>query len=274
LTFQTRLGVVFLVSACPFLLLADGVSLSSSCSIGVTDNSVSPPLSTVISQVNPTGSCGVNSMIPSAQGQAHANVSATLYLPVPGSPATPVGGEVDADIGAFTGSLLPTITNIGMAQFSISLDLLLSTPGLIRSGLIRMNFVEGFGHGIDSPSFEAEHASIGPSLPPPTIIPSTIINVGTTPLFPFALGQDFLFHEDLAMQALSDSRTQFFESESAMPKFGWTFTLFEADGVTPVQISLATPEPRSSALTAGGFLILLSSLLMRGRRRAHWHPPA
>jgi len=244
--------------------------MSSSCRIGITDNSVSPPVSTVISQVNPTGSCAVNSMIPSAQGQAHANVSATLYLPVPGSPSTPVGGEIAADIGVFTGSLSPTITNFGMAQFSISLDLLFSTPGPVRSGFMQMSFIEGFGFGPDAPDFATKHVSIGSSLPPPTIFPGDGLNAGTTPMFPFTLGEDFLFHEDLAMQATDYPNYGIFES--AAPKLHWTFTVFEADGVTPVQISLATPEPRSSALTAGGFLILLSSLLMRGRAR--WHPPA
>jgi hypothetical protein len=221
---------------------------------------------TTTSQVNPAGSCSVSLAPPFGFGQAHANVNATLYLPVLGSPSTPVGGEIGADIGVFTGIPSPDINTVGRAEFSISLDLLFSTPGPVRSGFMQMSFIEGFGFGTDGPDSATKHVSIGSSLPPPTIFPGDLLNAGTTPLFPFTLGEDFLFHEDLAMEASDYPNFGIFES--AVPKLHWTFTLFEADGVTPVQIALATPEPASWWFLGCGCFCLLAF----GRRRRHLSP--
>lgn len=48
----------------------------------------------------------------------------------------------------------------------------------------------------------------------------------------------------------------------------FTFRLFEADGVTPVQIALATPEPASWWFAGCGCLCLLAL----GRRRRNLSP--
>jgi hypothetical protein len=69
------------------------------------------------------------------------------------------------------------------------------------------------------------------------------------------LGQDFQFHEDMHMQASSGS---IFELQDGVGIINFPFTLLEADGVTPVQIELATPEPDSGMLSAGGLLALLT----------------
>lgn len=57
--------------------------------------------------------------------------------------------------------------------------------------------------------------------------------------------------------------------ESAMPQTTWTFELFEADGVTPVQIALATPEPGSLALWAFGLSALLAFRRKQGETPSH-----
>jgi len=221
----------------------------------------------MVSQVNPTGNCSLNLAGPSGPaGNASAGGSATLYLPVLGSPSTPVGGELDGSIAVFphSGQALTTI-NVGDAQFSISLDLSFSTSGPVRSGFIVLSRNLTLGNGADAPDSERFNATLGSFN-----LSASQLGIGTGPPSPFTLGQNFLFHEDLAMQASGDSHAGVFES--AIPHFQWTFTLFEADGLTPVQVSLATPEPRSLALSASGLLILFSSLLLRGRAR--WHPPA
>jgi hypothetical protein len=259
LTFQTRLGVIFLVSACPVLLLADGVAISSSCSLTSLDISVSPPVSMVgASQVNPTGNCSVGL----AGGRASAGANATLYLPVQGSPSIPVGAEIRGDIRVFPSGQSSNIINIGDAQFSIALVLLFSTPGPVRSGFISLTYEDYFGNGPDAPDVETSHVSLGSFIP--NLIHQPLL-VTTPPLFNFTLGQEFLFHEDLALEAFGNEHIGVLES--ALPTEHWTFTLFEADGVTPVQVSLATSEPGSSVLSAGGLLILLSCLLVCGRCR-------
>ena len=60
-----------------------------------------------------------------------------------------------------------------------------------------------------------------------------------TTTLPFTLGQNFLFHEDVTLSALSF--TEF--DENGMELTNFTFTLFEADGITPVQIALAAQKP-------------------------------
>jgi hypothetical protein len=163
LTFQTRLGVIFLVSACPILLFADGVAISSSCSLTNLDISVLPPVSTVVaSQVNPTGNCSVSL----AGGAAFASANATLYLPVQGSPSTPVGGELNGSIGVYpAGATPPLVSNAGAAQFSIALDLLFSTPGPVRSGFISLIYSADFGNGPEAPDVETAHVSLGSFIP-------------------------------------------------------------------------------------------------------------
>jgi hypothetical protein len=75
-------------------------------------------------------------------------------------------------------------------------------------------------------------------------------------LVPFSLGENFLFHEEAGMLAATDARPSAIEDGTIGVNF--TFRLFEADGVTPVQIALATPEPGSLALWAFGLSALLA----------------
>jgi hypothetical protein len=247
LAFWTRLGAVLLVSACPVLLMADAVNISSFCTLTNYDTSVSPPTTAVASQVNSSGGC-----------------AATLAdsLPVPDGPLTPVGGRIDADIGVFPKSTSLAIYATGIAQFSISVDLLFSTPGPVRNGFIALSYIEDPRNGADSPSQGSRFVSIGDLSTDHGL--SVAGGAGMYPLMPFVLGQNFSFHEDLSEQAFANPNFGIFESAS--PIVNWTFTLFEADGVTPVQVALATPEPSSAMLWAGGLWVLLTLI----PRSSHW----
>ncbi|HEY6992003.1 MAG TPA: hypothetical protein VH369_26655 [Bryobacteraceae bacterium] len=183
-----------------------------------------------------------------ATGRAYARGSATAFLPTPGSPLMAVGGQVEGSIGVYPSGGAGSLHGGGNAEFAVSLDQGLSTSGPARSGFIRASYFGSFGSGPDGPDAKTFDISIG------SFTPSIIIGLGTYPLTPFTLGQNFLFHEDLSMRA--SAQPIFGILESAEPRFQWTFTLFEADGVTPVQVSLvSTPEPRSWALLAVAFFI-------------------
>jgi hypothetical protein len=82
-----------------------------------------------------------------------------------------------------------------------------------------------------------------------------------TTTLPFTLGENFAFHEDAALRV--DSFRDILETGGVNTNF--TFTLFEADGVTPVQVALAAPEPGSWVLWASGLLALLT-LIPRSRK--------
>lgn len=75
-----------------------------------------------------------------------------------------------------------------------------------------------------------------------------------TATLPFTLGQNFTFHEDAALRV--DSFRDILESGVVNTNF--TFTLFEADGVTPV--------PASTVPWASGLLALLTLV----PRSSHW----
>lgn len=181
-----------LLAACPLLMFADGVSISSSCSLTNSNVSVSPPVVNTVSQVNPAGGCSVSLPDPlSGAGNAHAAATVLLDLPVAGQPSLPVGAGIKGDIGIFPGGLSEPISHNGTVQLSVSIDYLLSTSGPVRSGFMSLSFITGLNAGSDRPDTVTSNVSIGSFIPSFQL--SDPGNVGTAPRIPFTLGQNFLF---------------------------------------------------------------------------------
>jgi hypothetical protein len=263
MSFSARLGVAFLVFASPLLLVADSVVTSNSCTLTVVPLSGA---STIFSQTG-TDDCLITRN--DQHGRASASTSVTLHLPVPGQAATPVGASVLVAASASPLFTLGPVRDRGDANASVTIDYLFTTAGPVRPGIIQLNqsgvSSVSFVAGPDRPISQGANISVGPlsqtcsaGSDPFASCSGSLINPMTrflpTTTLPFTLGQNFQFHEDVTLGV--DSFGDFnIENGSTLTNF--TFTLFEADGVTPVQIALAAPEPRTLPLLGCGFLALL-----------------
>jgi hypothetical protein len=262
--FHTRLGVALLVFANPLCLLADGVVTSNSCTL--TDTPLSGA-STIISQTG-TDNCFVMSNDPvNGNGRANASTSVTLHLPVSGQAATRVGASVLTSASANPFFSLGPVHEGGSAETSATIDFLFTTNGAVRPGFIQLNQSRvssvSLIPGPDRPSLLGANISVGPlsqacaGSDPFAACNGSLVNPMTrflpTTTLPFTLGQNFQFHEDVALRV--DSFMDIIEDGAIATNF--TFTLFEADGVTPVQVAVAAPEPSSLLLFVCGSMALL-----------------
>ena len=264
--FPARLGVFLLALTCPVCLIADGVFTTNTCTL--TDVPLSgPPI--VYSQTDPN-SCFVTSLDPNFMqgGQARASSSVTLHLPISGQASAPVGASISTLAASYPSYRLGPVGESGSAQTSVTIDYLFTTAGPARPGFIQLNqssvSAAFFTPGPDRPSEMRASISVGPLSQncPGSYLYATCDGSLADPMtrflptttLPFTLGQNFAFHEDAALRV--DSFRDILENGSVGTNF--TFTLFEADGVTPVQVLLATPEPGSAMLWAGGLLGLVT----------------
>jgi hypothetical protein len=267
MSLSARLGIVLLTFASPYLL-ADGVVMSNSCIL--KDHSFVSGETTTLSQTG-VNNCLVTSTDPVSgeHGQASASTSVTLHLPVSGQAATPVGASVLTFASANPFFSLGPVEESGSAQTSATIDFLFTTTGPVRPGIIQLNqsgvSSVSFAPGPDRPASQGANISVGPlsqtcsaGSDPFASCSGSLINPMTrflpTTTLPFILGQNFLFHEDVTLSV--DSFRDIIEDGSTLTNF--TFTLFEADGVTPVQIAVVVPEPASLPLWACGLFALLA----------------
>jgi hypothetical protein len=265
--FPARFGVALLAFASPLCLIADGVVTSNSCTL--TDQSVSvPPASPpeVHSQTD-VNSCFVTFTNPAigGPGRASASTTVTLHLPVSGQAATPVGASFSASASANPFASSGSIQEVGRAHASVTIDYLFTTTGAVRPGFIQLNQSSNSSvsliPGPDRPDLLQANISVGPlsqtclTVSPTGSCSGSLVKSAFSPTttLPFTLGQDFLFHEGGTLDVSSFR----FEIEDGAILTNFTFNLFEADGVTPVQIALATPEPDSLLLFGCGSLALL-----------------
>jgi hypothetical protein len=266
--------LLFFVFACPLAIFADGVTITSSCSLTNYTRTPFVPINTV-SQTG-AGNCSLTLVNPTqGTGFATTQTFVTLDLPVPGNPAAPVGARISAGSAAFpsTDSFSDSILQSGSAAISLALDLTFTTAGPPRAGYIQSSQRASLGvnssNGGDRPDSQTAGIAVGPlSLTCPGSPGTDVINGcgGSLQAFPgqlvpFSLGENFLFHEEAGMLTATDARPSAIEDGTIGVNF--TFRLFEADGVTPVQIALVTPEPGSLALWAFG---LSASLAFRRKQ--------
>lgn len=260
--------LLFFVFACPLAIFADGVTITSSCSLTNYTRTPFAPINTV-SQTG-AGNCSLTLVNPTqGTGFATTQTFVTLDLPVPGDPRTPVGAAISASVGTWpsTDSFSDSVLQSGSAAVSLALDLSLASAGPPRAGYIQLSQRASLGvdffHGGEGVGSGGAGITVGPlALTCPG-------SPGTDPfngcggslqgfpgeLIPFALGENFLLHEDAEALATGDARGG--DLEDSAESVNLTFRLFEADRVTPVQIALATPEPDSLVLFGCGFLALL-----------------
>ncbi len=277
--FPARFAVALLAFASPLCLIADGVVTSNSCTL--TDRSLSVPPTgppTIHSQTD-VNNCFVTSTDPTpggGSGRAMASTSVTLHLPVSGQAATPVGASFSANASANPFFSAGLIQEVGSAQASVTVDYLFTTTGTVRPGFIQLNQSSDASvsliRGGDRADVETANISVGPlsqtcpgsnSNPVATCSGSLVNPISVflpTTTLPFTLGQNFLFHEDGTLDISSGGDNV----ENGGIRTNFTFTLFEGDGVTPVQIALATPEPDSLLLFGCGSLALLWIRRRRG----------
>jgi hypothetical protein len=274
MTFRVALRLACFTLAGPLLIMADGVTISSSCSLTNYTRSPFVPITTVSQAA--AGNCNLTLANPTQGiGAVGTSTFVTLDLPVLGNPSAPVGAQISASAFASpsTDSVIDTVLQSGSAAISLALNLSFSTSGPARAGYIQFSAPASLGvnysNGGDRPDSQTAGISVGalsltcpgsPNTDPFNFCGGSLQAPRGT-LLPFSLGENFLFHEDAAMLAVTDARPS--AIENGIVSVNFTFRLFEADGVTPVPIALATPEPASSWLAACGCLCLL---LARRRR--------
>lgn len=249
--FSARRGVLLLALTSPFCLVADGVVSTNTC----TFRSFVPPEITITR----TGSESCVLQRPEIPvGGARASTDISVNLPVAGQPATPVVGKIAENVGAAV-----DIGQNGIAEAFGSIDYSFTTAGPARSGFLLLLDPGSpgrviFGLGPDGVQIASAHIGIGPlgescgGTRAGATCFGTLASAATR--FPFSLGQDFQFQEDVHMQASST----FFEIQDGFGIVNFPFMLLESDGATPVQIELTAPEPGSQILAAFGLLTLLT----------------
>ncbi|HEY6989313.1 MAG TPA: hypothetical protein VH369_13050 [Bryobacteraceae bacterium] len=117
---------------------------------------------------------------------------------------------------------------------SISIQLTLDTPGSPRPGFY---LITGHSSPLAGPDTKYVESIFGYSLPFPGV-----------PLreLPITLGQPFTFTYTQSMSCYDENLNFFCGTNSFSSQFD--FHLYEADGVTPVLITLAAPEPSTATL--------------------------
>jgi hypothetical protein len=190
------------------------------------------------------------------------NLTASNFCDVAGDHGTSASASASASFGlpASPGPLSLTSTEQGFARgyndrfarFAsvdayfrafISIQLTLDTPGSLRPGLFLIT-----GHTA---------APVGAD----TLFSESIFGFSTSPTVPLrplaiTLGEPFTFTYMQGMACFDDGLN--FSCGNNVVSSQYDFHLYEADGVTPVLITLATPEPSSATLL---FLSLTGLLL-------------
>jgi len=257
---RSWLYLTFFLLFTPLSLFAGGVFSTNSCLYHKVENNGTV---TAMFQSGPVG-CEVGP--PGIPNEVHASTFVNVALPAAGQSAVPVSDKILASVQAASNTGLDVGEGTAANAFG-SLDYTLTTAGPIRPGLLYLAPVPALVHvrlsvGPDGPYGQDASAQVSIGS-----LQETCLGTGLTfqpcsgdfgssqTYFPFTLGQDFLFHEGARLSASSVNGHEF---QNAQVGIDFSFLLFEADGVTPVQIALATPEPNSSTLWAGGLLALLT----------------
>lgn len=167
MTFHLPLRLAFFAFASPLLLMADGITIASSCSLTNYTKIPFVPITTVSQAA--AGNCSLTLVNPSQRvGSVGTQTFVTLDLPVAGNPAAPVGAQISASSFAFpsTDSLRDSIVQKGSAAISLALDLSFFTSGPARAGYIQFSAPASLGvnysNGGDRPDSQTAGIAVGP----------------------------------------------------------------------------------------------------------------
>jgi len=168
----------------------------------------------------------------------------------------------------------PSNDETAIANSSITIDL--ATSGPLRVGYVTFvgndggaagplaNGDAGFTLGTPGtiPSIDYYcYPEFAPSCVPPAELLASKGNF--TGLIPIVLGTDLDLIESSGAAAFSEGG-----GSTSNFGFGGTLQFFEADGVTPVDVALATPEPATSLLYSIGLIVVLNIVRQRGASHA------
>jgi len=178
---------------------------------------------------------------------ATASVNASFTLPTSPGPLSLMSSGQGFAKGYYDGT-----NNNRSAAYneSISIQLTLDTPGSPRPGFY---LITGRSSPLAGPDTAFSESIFGFQAP-----------YRGLPLreLPITLGQPFTFTYTQSMSCYDENLNFFCGTNSFSSQFD--FHLYEADGVTPVLINLATPEPSTATLQ----FLSLTALLLLGWRYA------
>jgi hypothetical protein len=181
---------------------------------------------------------------------ASASASASFSFELPASPG-PL--SLTSTEQGFARGYNDRFASVG-ADFhaSISIQLTLDTPGSLRPGLFLIT-----GHTA---------APVGAD----TIFSESIFGFSTLPTVPLrplavTLGEPFTFTYMAGIGCFDDGLN--FSCRNNVVSSQYDFHVYEADGVTPVLITLATPEPSSATLLFPSLTGLLLAAWCQVKRR-------
>jgi hypothetical protein len=246
------------------LMPAASINVSAFCNSHVTQSGLT------VENISQTGAeCAVRSALFSTASSTMANGSAVFSRV--NFPASSLNVDVTAQVYAYPALADPArgFSSFAEADIDVSLDFQLTTPGAVRQGFLVLSqsagLIGGFSPGGDNPQFALARVQIGPSLsitcsvgPPGRCSPNPLFPT----IFPFTLGQTFDFHNEIAIQASGQFTGPAFIAEGSNGDIKFGFSLFEADGTTPVLMS-EVPEPTTLRALLGAGLIGLASCLIR-----------
>jgi PEP-CTERM motif len=239
----------------PILALLTFCAVGSAGVVEVTNFSCFVAGQNTTLSVSGSGPCGVGN-------NAFANIGfLSSTLPASLNPSTSFGASFEifgeAGAGCTPGCGEPNLP--ASASASVSWSDTIATLGPMRPGIIILSSVGSVntvdGHGLFDYQVGAIHLGIFGGTSP--VCPPALAAI----CHPFELGTTF----DVSMSAMASIFSLAGGGTGGGVDVGETlsFSLFEADGITPVQF-LDTPEPASLALVATGLVFVI---IRRRRRR-------
>jgi hypothetical protein len=193
---------------------------------------------------------------------ASASASASFTLPTSPGPLSVTANEEGSAKGYF--DTFPIGTYGAFFTASNSIELTLNTPGNPRSGFFLITGSESDGVSFDGSLSETIFGRFsGSSFMRPNI-PLRLLSI--------ALGEPFTFTYTQSIECFEGSG--FICGSNNTASAHYDFHVYEADGVTPVLITLATatPEPSSAALLFLSLtgLSIAGSYVRRHQARRKW----
>jgi len=217
------------------------INTSASCILPVQGQSTS---------ISNSSSCTIGSLGVGGLGAGYSNATASVSYSL-------VGNNFNSTVSASAYAIPPSlISGSSSATSDASLSVELYTTGPVRQGFLEI-FVGGTFAGVTGgDGIGSKEYSLSPTGIAAGCVGALCFN---DPLLqPITLGSTFQFNEDMKFTEMGNNTSG---QASGFGTTQLTFLFFEANGVTPAQVSEA-PEPGSRSLLSLGFL----AVVVAGRR--------